>query len=159
MQPVPGLILIRLMGVPNFIDAVEYPEIFDNCCHVADAEALLKLFPAGCTLTNAVKQQPFLVMFLDPTLGWFQITGTDAAGMPIDEDAGDLLDRKVNPNGPMQDVANGLTIGFHDYPQESYCAAYWNTGTPVPLIGSPTVPNAETDPTQLAKVKTGGPLG
>lgn len=158
MQAIPNLILIRLMGSATFIDAFSFPQIFDNCCHKSDAEALLKLFPSGCQLVDATAQQPFTVMFLDPTLGWFQITGTDAANLPIEEDCGDLLDRQASPNSFMQDVANGATIGFHDYPQEGYCAAYWNTSAtpPKPAV----VPLSAADlMAQQAKVKTGGPLG
>lgn len=103
MQPIPGVVYVRIFGTPSFVDMFAYPNMWNYVCHKADAQALIeKIQPlvASVQLQDDSSQQPVQVMSLDPTISFWAAAGVfnDGPGTPFDITVADLIDRATKPN-------------------------------------------------------------
>ena len=127
MQPIPNQVFIKLMGLP-WQDAFPFTQIFADMCFQGQATPLVAKVEAlgitGVSLANENTAQPFGLMTVQPAIAFWTITGTTASGLPIQEYAGNLIDRQAKPNS-FVDGSGGPNLKVKEYPAEGFAQLYW----------------------------------
>jgi hypothetical protein len=126
MTPQPGIFFIRPMGMPNFIDAYPFLQIWANICTQGVAESILqKVQAAGVINTSmSLQPQPFEVLSLEPDLGFWVINGITFDGVAVSEYAGSLAARETQPN-PFVDGKGGPYLKIQKF--SGIAQLYWGT--------------------------------
>lgn len=150
MQPIAGVLFIEQSSGPMVDASLLDPSsssLWDDICTPGIAQGILakvQAIPGVTGVSMFLEATPFAMVSLIPGLGLWTISGTDAAGLPFEEYAGDLATRETKPDAVDFYGGNkpGTQFAIRDVPSLGYSEVYL-TSPPAPAqTPAPSAPAA-----------------